>query len=227
MTADIDQVNDAPVHAGAACDRADPGADATAPGHAPRSSPPAQGEYWVAAGISFTSFVLVNGEILVTVQFGDGLEIAVLGLARAQLPDADAHPGRRSSSRCWPGSRRRKAAARAGAAHRELVRLSTSRSTYRRLRLPDLVEGPERRPVRHHGRRVPPTVPPRRIPRGAAGRVELAADRQHQHRRRRLLRAVLRGDDGRGRPAGRGPPRPGACAAWTSAATAIVFFDPF
>jgi hypothetical protein len=48
--------------------------------------PPAQGQYWVAAGISFTSFVLISGEILVTVQFGDGLEIAILGLARAQLP---------------------------------------------------------------------------------------------------------------------------------------------
>ncbi|HEY8826192.1 MAG TPA: DUF6603 domain-containing protein, partial [Jatrophihabitantaceae bacterium] len=51
--------------------------------------PPAQGQYWVAAGISFTSFVLINGEILLTVQFGDGLEIAILGLARAQLPTAD------------------------------------------------------------------------------------------------------------------------------------------
>ncbi len=49
--------------------------------------PPAQGQYWVAAGVSFTSFVLVTGEILVTVQFGDGLEIAILGLARAQLPN--------------------------------------------------------------------------------------------------------------------------------------------
>ncbi|RZU11327.1 hypothetical protein EV645_6489 [Kribbella rubisoli] len=48
--------------------------------------PAARGEYWVAAGLSFTSFVLVTGEILVTVQFGDGLEIAVLGLARALLP---------------------------------------------------------------------------------------------------------------------------------------------
>jgi len=48
--------------------------------------PPAQGQYWVAAGISFTSFVLITGEILVTVQFGDGLEIAILGLARALLP---------------------------------------------------------------------------------------------------------------------------------------------
>ncbi len=48
--------------------------------------PPAQGTYWVAAGISFTSFVLITGEILVTVQFGDGLEICILGVARAQLP---------------------------------------------------------------------------------------------------------------------------------------------
>jgi hypothetical protein len=49
--------------------------------------PPAQGEYWVAAGISFTSFVLVTGELLVTVQFGDGLDLAILGLARIQLPE--------------------------------------------------------------------------------------------------------------------------------------------
>jgi large repetitive protein len=47
---------------------------------------PVQGQYWVAAGISFTSFVLVTGEVVVTVQFGDGLDIAVLGLARAELP---------------------------------------------------------------------------------------------------------------------------------------------
>jgi large repetitive protein len=49
---------------------------------------PHQGEFWVAAGVSFTSFVLITGEILVTVQFGDGLEVAILGLARAQLPTA-------------------------------------------------------------------------------------------------------------------------------------------
>ncbi|MEO6712130.1 MAG: DUF6603 domain-containing protein, partial [Mycobacteriales bacterium] len=48
--------------------------------------PPQQGTFWVAAGISFTSFVLISGEILVTVQFGDGLEIAILGVARAELP---------------------------------------------------------------------------------------------------------------------------------------------
>ena len=31
---------------------------------------PKRGEYWVAAGISFTSFVLISGEIVVTVAFG-------------------------------------------------------------------------------------------------------------------------------------------------------------
>lgn len=47
---------------------------------------PKRGEYWVAAGISFTSFVLISGEIVVTVAFGDGLEITVLGMARVELP---------------------------------------------------------------------------------------------------------------------------------------------
>ena len=51
---------------------------------------PAQGQYWVAAGISFTSFVLISGEVVVTVAFGDGLDIAVLGLARAELPSPGA-----------------------------------------------------------------------------------------------------------------------------------------
>lgn len=47
---------------------------------------PQRDEYWVAAGISFTSFVLISGEVVVTVAFGDGLDITVLGLARAELP---------------------------------------------------------------------------------------------------------------------------------------------
>ena len=47
---------------------------------------PKQGTYWVAAGISFTSFVLISGEIVLTIEFGDGLDITLLGLARAELP---------------------------------------------------------------------------------------------------------------------------------------------
>ena len=44
------------------------------------------GEFWFAAGISFTSFALVDGIAVVSVKVGDGLEIAILGLARMALP---------------------------------------------------------------------------------------------------------------------------------------------
>ena len=44
------------------------------------------GEFWFAAGISFTSFALVDGVAVVSVAIGDGLEIALLGLARMALP---------------------------------------------------------------------------------------------------------------------------------------------
>lgn len=48
--------------------------------------PMRRGEFWFAAGISFTSFALVDGIAVVSVKIGDGLEIALLGLARMALP---------------------------------------------------------------------------------------------------------------------------------------------
>ena len=48
--------------------------------------PMRSGEFWFAAGISFTSFALVDGVAVVSVAIGDGLEIALLGLARMALP---------------------------------------------------------------------------------------------------------------------------------------------
>lgn len=48
--------------------------------------PPAQGVYWVAAGVQFTSFELINSNALVVVEFGKHFEIAVLGLSRVRLP---------------------------------------------------------------------------------------------------------------------------------------------
>ena len=39
---------------------------------------PKQGTYWVAAGISFTSFVLISGEIVLTIEFSDGFDVALL-----------------------------------------------------------------------------------------------------------------------------------------------------
>jgi large repetitive protein len=48
--------------------------------------PMRRGEFWFAAGISFTSFALVDGIAVVAVAIGDGLEITLLGLARMALP---------------------------------------------------------------------------------------------------------------------------------------------
>ncbi|MEO8297315.1 MAG: DUF6603 domain-containing protein [Burkholderiales bacterium] len=45
-----------------------------------------RGTFWFAAGVSFTSFALVDGVAVVSVQIGDGLEVALLGLARMALP---------------------------------------------------------------------------------------------------------------------------------------------
>ncbi len=68
------------------------------PGAQPSSDPMAEitrlrdffpikrGEFWFAAGISFNSFALVDGVAVVSVKIGDGLEIALLGLARMALP---------------------------------------------------------------------------------------------------------------------------------------------
>lgn len=48
--------------------------------------PMARGSFWFAAGLSFTSFALVDGIVVVAVEVGDGVEIAILGLARMALP---------------------------------------------------------------------------------------------------------------------------------------------
>ena len=48
--------------------------------------PPQRGAFWFAAGVSFTSFALVDGVAVLAVQVSDGLEIDLLGLARMALP---------------------------------------------------------------------------------------------------------------------------------------------
>jgi hypothetical protein len=54
--------------------------------------PPQRGEYWFAAGVRFTSFDLINSTALLTVEFGQELEIALLGLSWVSLPPPSA-PG--------------------------------------------------------------------------------------------------------------------------------------
>jgi hypothetical protein len=48
--------------------------------------PPARGAFWFAAGVSFTSFTLIDGIAVLGVAVGDGLDISLLGLARAAQP---------------------------------------------------------------------------------------------------------------------------------------------
>ena len=54
--------------------------------------PPRHGQYWLAAGIRFTSFQLFNSFVVVNVQFGHELIIALLGISSVQLPVAPAKP---------------------------------------------------------------------------------------------------------------------------------------
>ncbi len=50
--------------------------------------PPEQGQYWLAAGILFTSFQIIESFLLFSVQFGNELIIALLGISSLQLPRA-------------------------------------------------------------------------------------------------------------------------------------------
>ncbi|WP_461124407.1 DUF6603 domain-containing protein [Saccharothrix stipae] len=64
-----------------------PSGDPMAQLQAVRSAfPMEQGQVWFAAGVGFTSFAVVDGIAVVSVSVGDGLEIALLGLARMALP---------------------------------------------------------------------------------------------------------------------------------------------
>ena len=48
--------------------------------------PVERGTFWLAAGIRFTSFALVESLAVLTVEIGDHLEINLLGISRADLP---------------------------------------------------------------------------------------------------------------------------------------------
>jgi hypothetical protein len=52
--------------------------------------PAVTGQYWIAAGVKFTSFKLVEAFALITVQFGARFEIALLGIATLRQPPAPA-----------------------------------------------------------------------------------------------------------------------------------------
>lgn len=49
---------------------------------------PSPGEYWLGAGLEFTSWELVNTKALLIIEFGHDLVFALLGLSTMQLPQA-------------------------------------------------------------------------------------------------------------------------------------------
>lgn len=53
---------------------------------------PQAGEYWLAAGLDFTSFEMIEAFALITVAFGVKLEIALLGVAHITVPKGDPEP---------------------------------------------------------------------------------------------------------------------------------------
>lgn len=53
---------------------------------------PSVGEYWLAAGIKFSSFEVVNSFALITVSMGTEFEFDLLGLSTLQLPPEDPAP---------------------------------------------------------------------------------------------------------------------------------------
>lgn len=50
------------------------------------------GEYWVAAGIQFTSFEMINAFALVTISFGVDFQVGVLGTCSMTFPTGDPYP---------------------------------------------------------------------------------------------------------------------------------------
>lgn len=50
--------------------------------------PPARGEYWLAAGVQFTSFGVVNTNALVVAELGQQLTVAVLGVSTLRQPQS-------------------------------------------------------------------------------------------------------------------------------------------
>jgi hypothetical protein len=53
---------------------------------------PMAGQYWVAAGISFTSFEMIQASAVVSVSFGVELQIGVVGVCAMTLPTGDPYP---------------------------------------------------------------------------------------------------------------------------------------
>lgn len=87
---EIDEVRDFPL-VSLVLGRSDSGSGSMLEGLGKQNRFPAvTGQYWLAAGIRFTSFKLVDAFALVTAQFGTRFEIAILGIATLRQPPEPA-----------------------------------------------------------------------------------------------------------------------------------------
>ena len=50
------------------------------------------GQYWVAAGIAFTSFEMIQAQAVISVSFGVDLQIGVVGTCSMTFPTGDPDP---------------------------------------------------------------------------------------------------------------------------------------
>src|SRR4029453_15974625 len=70
-----------------------PGAPAGPLARRGAAMPPQRGSLWLAAGLRFTSFSFVRSVGVLYVSLDRGVEIGVLGVARAAIPPPDAGAG--------------------------------------------------------------------------------------------------------------------------------------
>ena len=167
--------------------------------------PMERGTFWFAAGLSFNSFALVDGIAVVAVEVGDGLDINLLGLARMALPRPQVALVSIELALLVRFSSSRGRAVGAGPAHRQLVAA-----------LPATSGSPAASPSSSGSRASTPasscsrwaaTTPTstatatRVVPRLG---LRWSIGERHRHQGRQLLRADLRGADGRRRLRGLG-----------------------
>ncbi|MEO8433927.1 MAG: DUF6603 domain-containing protein [Pyrinomonadaceae bacterium] len=88
---DQDEVNSFPLLAGLV-DPAEIGGPNPSPAEALSQLsawvPPERGEYWLAAGVQFTTFEIIKTNALLIVEFGNDLSIAVLGISTLKQPQS-------------------------------------------------------------------------------------------------------------------------------------------
>jgi hypothetical protein len=88
----IDQVGEFPLVKHAMATAAAPKTPMAVVEELGKAIPPAAGEYFLTAGVRFTSFKNINGFVLLTALFGQHFEIDVLGKATISSPPNEAKP---------------------------------------------------------------------------------------------------------------------------------------